>query len=218
MSLFGRFPIWAPIRFPEVIHLRYGTRNFYFKLTKCPLNKSPFSKEIGTGWEEILNPAGMYLLKVSNRSTRARCEICSKLTIKIPERRQWRRSGIFIVNFEHISHLVPAFLLFTLNMQLTAGKALLTSSLCLTCISSLWHQQLRKQIPLTRLKIYNENCNYWACTAEGTTTMAIETNKVSYYGHTIWEQKELLEAHIWCWKKTNKDNIFGTMLNFRITF
>ena len=137
MSLFGRFPIWAPTRFPEVIHLRYGPRNFYFKLTKCPLNKSPFSKEIGTGWEEILNPAGMYLLKVSNRSTRARCEICSKLTIKIPERRQWRRSGIFIVNFEHISHLVPAFLLFTLNMQLTAGKALLTSSLCLTCISSL---------------------------------------------------------------------------------
>ena len=26
----------------------------------------------------------------------------SKLTIKIPGRRQWRRSGIFIVNFEHL--------------------------------------------------------------------------------------------------------------------
>ena len=26
---------------------------------------------------------------------------CSKLTIKIPERRHWRRSGIFIVNLEH---------------------------------------------------------------------------------------------------------------------
>ena len=34
-----------------------------------------------------------------------RCEICSKLTIKIPERRQWRRFGVFIVNFEHNSHL-----------------------------------------------------------------------------------------------------------------
>ena len=32
------------------------------------------------------------------------------------ERRQWRRSGIFIVNFENISHLVPLFLLLTLNM------------------------------------------------------------------------------------------------------
>ena len=31
-------------------------------------------------------PANVYLLKVNNRSTRKRCEICSKLTIKTPER------------------------------------------------------------------------------------------------------------------------------------
>ena len=41
---------------------------------------------------------------------------CSNLTIKIPERRQWRRSGIIIVNFERISHLVLVFLLLTPNM------------------------------------------------------------------------------------------------------
>ena len=29
---------------------------------------------------------GTYLLKVKNRNTKTRCEICSKLTIKIPER------------------------------------------------------------------------------------------------------------------------------------
>ena len=35
--------------------------------------------------------------------TRFAClSICSKLTIEIPERRQWRRSAVFIVNFEHI--------------------------------------------------------------------------------------------------------------------
>ena len=34
-----------------------------------------------------------------------RCEICSKLTIKTPKRRQWCRFGVFIVSFEHISHL-----------------------------------------------------------------------------------------------------------------
>ena len=34
--------------------------------------------------------------------------MCSVLTIKKPERRQRRRSGVFIVNFEHISHLVPS--------------------------------------------------------------------------------------------------------------
>ena len=59
--------------------------------------------------------AGIYLLKVNNRNTRTRCEICSKLTINTPERRHWRRSGVFIVNFEHISHLVLLFLLLTLN-------------------------------------------------------------------------------------------------------
>ena len=45
-----------------------------------------------------------------------------KLTIKTSERRQWR-SGVFIVNFEHIPHLA-LFLLLTLNMQLPSGKEL----------------------------------------------------------------------------------------------
>ena len=65
--------------------------------------------------DAVHNPAGIYMLKVNKRNTRTKCEICSKLTIKIPERRQWRRSGIFIVNFEHISHLVLVFLLLTLG-------------------------------------------------------------------------------------------------------
>ena len=33
------------------------------------------------------NPTNIYLFKVNNRNTRKRCEICSKLTIKTPERR-----------------------------------------------------------------------------------------------------------------------------------
>ena len=37
------------------------------------------------------NPGGMYLLKVNNRNSRTRCEICLNLTIKTPERREhWR--------------------------------------------------------------------------------------------------------------------------------
>ena len=35
----------------------------------------------------ITFPASIYLLKVNNRNTRRNCEICSKLTIKTPERR-----------------------------------------------------------------------------------------------------------------------------------
>ena len=34
------------------------------------------------------------------------CEICSKLTIKLQERRQWHLSGVFVVNFEHILHII----------------------------------------------------------------------------------------------------------------
>ena len=49
-------------------------------------------------------PANIYLFKIINRNTRKRREICSKLTIKTPKQRQWRRSGVFIANFEHILH------------------------------------------------------------------------------------------------------------------
>ena len=45
----------------------------------------------------------------SNKSTRTRCETCLTLVIKIPERCQRRRFGIFIINFEHISHLFLVF-------------------------------------------------------------------------------------------------------------
>ena len=60
-------------------------------------------------------PASNYMFKVNNRNTRTRCEICSELTVKTPERRFWRRSGVFIVNFEHNSLLVLVFLLLTLS-------------------------------------------------------------------------------------------------------
>ena len=38
-----------------------------------------------------------------------------KVTVKTPER-DLRRSGVFIVNFEHISYLVLVFVLLTLNI------------------------------------------------------------------------------------------------------
>ena len=44
------------------------------------------------------------MFKVNNRSTRTRCEICSKLTIKTPERRYFTPySSVFIVNFEQVN-------------------------------------------------------------------------------------------------------------------
>ena len=51
-------------------------------------------------------PARNYLFKVSNWSTRIRCENCSKLKVKTLEWCQWRHSDVFIVNCEHISSFV----------------------------------------------------------------------------------------------------------------
>ena len=46
----------------------------------------------------------LYMFKVNNRNNRAKREICYNLS-----------SDVFIVSFEHISHLVLVFLLFTLS-------------------------------------------------------------------------------------------------------
>ena len=52
-------------------------------------------------------PANIYLFKVNNKNTRKRCEICSKLTVKTPERRHLGCPDVFIssvpiVDFEQI--------------------------------------------------------------------------------------------------------------------
>ena len=46
------------------------------------------------------------LFKVSNWSTRIRCENCSRLRTKTLERYQWRHSSVFIVNCKHILNFV----------------------------------------------------------------------------------------------------------------
>ena len=58
-------------------------------------------------------------VKVKNRNIRKKCEICLKLLITITISRRY--FGVFIVNFEHISHLFLRFLLLTLNTQILAG-------------------------------------------------------------------------------------------------
>ena len=64
-------------------------------------------------------PLNIYLFKFNNRNTGKRCEICSRLALKLPE-----RGGVFIVNFEHISHFFLSFLLLTPNKQMFARYVL----------------------------------------------------------------------------------------------
>ena len=61
-------------------------------------SKAPDALSVLWSWKSYY-PVDIYLLKVNNRNTRTRCELCSKLT-KTPERCQWRCSGVFIVNSE----------------------------------------------------------------------------------------------------------------------
>ena len=82
----------------------------FVRLPPKGLNKKEHGHEMGCKSFPVCN----YMFKVNIRNTRTRCEICSKLTIKTPEQRHWHRSGIFIVNFEHISHL---FLVFIFNFE-----------------------------------------------------------------------------------------------------
>ena len=74
-----------------------------------------FFSEVNRETVNVSNPVSICLFKISNGNIRAICEICSKFQIKTPERRQWRCSGIFIVYFEQIAHIVLVFPLLILD-------------------------------------------------------------------------------------------------------
>ena len=77
-------------------------------------------------WTTYYYPAGTYLLKVNNRNTRVRCEICSKLTIKTPETQLV--SLLLTLNIFH----GPVFLSLTLNMEMPTGQYALVQTLVRT--------------------------------------------------------------------------------------
>ena len=112
-------------------------------------------------------PAGNYIFKISSRSTKTRSEICSRLTIKTLERRQehpcqnvisiklfcnfieitlrhgcsWRHSSVFIVNVEHILHLVLGVSIF--NFEQVNASWGYHYFLKLITFSSQWLQNMK---------------------------------------------------------------------------
>ena len=60
---------------------------------------------------------------------------CSNLKIKTPKRRQRRRSGVCIANFERTSHLFLVFLLLTLKRYMLAGNLLGTFYIITVCFA-----------------------------------------------------------------------------------
>ena len=69
-----------------------------------------------------------------------------KLTIKTLDRRHWRCSAVFIVNFERFSYLFLVFLLLTLDTYMLTGKEILiwriTSSEFQFFCNKLWKKEL----------------------------------------------------------------------------
>ena len=53
-------------------------------------------------------PANIYLFEVNNRNTRKRCGICSKLTIKTPERRHWLWTSNCGITVNDVTSFLPA--------------------------------------------------------------------------------------------------------------
>ena len=69
-----------------------------WQLKVCGWVGEPFASPLRN-----ISPIGQTHLPSPTRKTRKRFEKFSKLGMKTPERRQWRRSCVFAVNLEHIS-------------------------------------------------------------------------------------------------------------------
>ena len=133
-------------------------------------------------------PAANYMFKVNHGNTRRRCEICSKLTIKTSERRQWGGSGAFIFNFEHISHLVLVFLLLTLSRQMPAGLRIFQANIHLFKVSN---RNTRKRCKThwkdtrtTLLKSFRCLCNLWTFSKPFSSVSVVDFEQVN----TCWKK------------------------------
>ena len=69
----------------------------------------------GVNYLTGVHPSQYLLVESQQQNFRKRSERCWKLTIKTPEWHHGRRYGVFIVNFEHISHLFLVFLFLPLS-------------------------------------------------------------------------------------------------------
>ena len=70
------------------------------------------------------------MVKVNKRNTRKKCETSSKLTIKILQQRQSCRSGVFIVNFEHISHISSFSIGKFEQVNVSCGESIINIDTC----------------------------------------------------------------------------------------
>ena len=67
--------------------------------------------------QKTIHPSKHLPVQHNNRSTRKKCEICPKLTIKTPERRHQLLLCACIINFEQLSQVFLVFLFSAVNFE-----------------------------------------------------------------------------------------------------
>ena len=100
----------------DSVFLRKQVGNYPASNYMLKVNNNPVAKLVNG-----FHRAGICLVKVNNRNTRTRCEICSKLTIKTPEWRHWVKTVNYFRKRIHQKWLVVS-----LNILSGADPALQT--------------------------------------------------------------------------------------------
>ena len=93
-------------------------RDSWLTLTRFNLVNSPLHKKETVTLNATFSQSAITCSKSLIETLEQSVKYVKKLTIKTLKQHQWRRSSAFIVNFEHISHLVLVFLLLTCKCRL----------------------------------------------------------------------------------------------------
>ena len=132
-SSLGSFYQWALFFVKSLVFFAWSFNNKTFHISRCwcagVINCSSHVQLLGRFTKTF--PYNIRVKKISekfpskclpfhgnSRNTRTRYQMYSNLRIKTSQRRYWRywrRSGVFVVEFKHISHLFLVFFLLILN-------------------------------------------------------------------------------------------------------
>ena len=91
--------------------------------------------------KNISIPTCNYMFKVNNRNPRGRCEICSKLTIKTPEWRQWHH-GMLLVTVATYTKIKLRELTNKIKIKNSELKILKSSNFLTFSWSANWRMEL----------------------------------------------------------------------------
>ena len=138
-------------------------------------------------------PVGIYLLKVNNANDKIRCEICSRLTIKAPERRHWCCSDVFIVNFEHV---IAGWVKTKINYAMAPFHRVSVGIVsCWSCSNNFVHIMMQK-------KWHQTSMNFEVCVFSISITIGIqvETRWNIFFMSPLALQKYLELPYLQCYK------------------